>query len=170
MKQVDNNATSHAMSKSRTFVLAAVVLLIGGSLGAFVTHQIHVAGIKSKGSIESPVELPKDALTKIEGKAAFSGKTIQGEFYNGTDWTLTDVDVIVTKKKTWDTRRFRVEIWDAKFEWQKDARSSNATQTKVTLKPYGVSDFKGETGDFLDGVESKDDKSWSIESARGFKQ
>lgn len=126
----------------------------------------------SKGTRDSPVDLPSKEQEKITGKAYLVNKVfdtkhrLRAEIYNGTDWTLTDVDVVATKAKTQDKRRFRLEIWD----WEKN--------TKITLQPYSTGEFAGKTGDFLDapkaalldGPETKgDDWSWGIVSARGFK-
>lgn len=154
------------MSKLRVFLLAVVLLLFGGGLAAYLTHRIYTG----KGTSENPVVLPEHATDKITGKSWFSGKTINSELYNGTDWTLTDVDVAVSNKKKGQERRFRLAIWDKKVEWQKDARGPNSTKTRVTLIPYATGEFEGDIGDFLDGVETKEDWSWGIESARGFKQ
>lgn len=58
----------------------------------------------SKGSKDSPVVLSAGDQLKITGKAYFTGKVLKADLYNGTDWTLSDVDVVATKKSG-DQRR-----------------------------------------------------------------
>jgi len=38
-------------------------------------------------------------IGKVTGKGGFSGRTIKAEVYSGTDWALTDVDVVLSNKK-----------------------------------------------------------------------
>ena len=160
----------NAVSKSRIVLTAAVMLLIGGGIILLVTDELHVVGVMSKGSPDSPVTLPAGMMRMITGKAGFSGRTVNAEIYNGTDWTLTDVDVVVSNKKKGQERRFRLEIWDRKVEWQKDARVPTQTKTRETLIPYGTGKFEGDVGSFLDEVETSEHWAWYIESARGFKR
>ncbi|MBM3883775.1 MAG: hypothetical protein FJ387_29400 [Verrucomicrobia bacterium] len=75
------------------------MLLVGGGITAIVTHQLHVTSAKNKGSIDNPVVVPDDMIGKVTGKGGFSGRTIKAEVYSGTDWALTDVDVVLSNKK-----------------------------------------------------------------------
>ena len=106
-------------------------------------------------------------------------KLLKAELYNGTDWTLTDVDVIVRhpdadmKKlpnETRDefqlrilkgaTRRFRLELSGEKSEHV----------NKPTLKPFTTGEFFGDIDDFLEKTDTNTAWSWDIVSARGFKE
>ena len=157
------------MSKTRALIFIAIALFIGSSVSAFVAWK---CVNRSKGSAEAPVELPEDAIGKITGKAGMtssSSKTFEAELYNGSEWTLMDVDVVISKKKSWDKRRFRLEVQEKKVEWQKDAKGPNISKTKISLRAYAFGEFEGTVGDFMDDLTSKEDYSWGIVSARGYK-
>jgi len=124
-------------------------------------------GWGNTGSEKSPVEIPTDDLQKITFKFSSASKVgpIKVSVYNGTDWTVSDVDITITLVKTKEVRRFR--LVHSELEWDKDGKRQNWKQ--VPLKPYTTGDFEGDIGDFLSGVASPDDWSWGIDSARGYK-
>lgn len=128
----------------------------------------------SKGSKDKPVLLGTKDQSNITGKALISmDTTLKAELYNGTDWTLTDVDIIMQypeanmKRLPNETRddfmirnlkgvmrRFRLELRDS----------------KPTLKPFTTGEFFGDIGDFLKNIGTNTVWSWEIVSARGFKE
>src|SRR5439155_18661827 len=70
--------------KSRTLTFYFFVLILIALVGASC----------SKGSKEKPVPLGQNDRAKITGKVSLLwNKLLKAELYNGTDWTLTDVDV-----------------------------------------------------------------------------
>ena len=122
-----------------------------------------------EGSKESPVAIGIDDQSKITGKAYVTDKVLKAELYNGAEWTLSDVDVVAAKKGGAE-RRFRLELWETKYEWEKDAKIPKTVKTKLTLRPFATGEFECNVGDFLDGIATKDDWSWTIVSVRGFKE
>jgi len=122
-------------------------------------------GWNNTGSEKNPVTIPDDDLQKITGKFSSYSQdgTIRVSFYNGTDWMVSDVDITITLVKTNVVRRFRVELWENQKE------GANWKRVQVPLKPYTTAELEGQIGDFASGVASKDDWSWGIVSARGYK-
>jgi hypothetical protein len=138
----------------------------------------------SKGSKDKPVLLEQNDLVKITGKMSLheGSKFLRAELYNGTDWTLTDVDVVVFrpvgKGDMLVPRRFRLNLRDT---------------TGQFFKPFVNGEFEENIGDFLNfsdtnevflaqgdygvkmvqsenGVTTNNTFSWGIVSARGFKE
>lgn len=133
----------------------------------------------NKGTKDNPAQLSEADCEKITGKAGFDEKRIHTKLYNGTAWTLTSVDVEITKftkskvssyyQTNIDKRRFRLEMWEKKVEWPKDAKIPTTSKTKIYLIPFATGEFEGDVGDFLDGFTSDDKWDWTIISARGYK-
>jgi hypothetical protein len=133
----------------------------------------------SKGSKDKPVLLGETDLAKITGTASLVfDKFVKVEIYNGTDWTLTDVDVILRhpndnmkklpnetgtdfqiRSLKGDTRRFRLELSDGKSD----------LHNKPTLKPFTTGEFSGDLGGFMETVSTNTAWSWELISALGFK-
>jgi hypothetical protein len=138
----------------------------------------------SKGSKDKPVLLEQNDLSKITGKMSLydGSKFLRAELYNGTDWTLTDVDIVVLRPVgTGDRlipRRFRLNLCDTAGQ---------------CFKPFINGEFEENVGDFLDpnntneifssqgdygvkmvqseyGETTNNMFSWGIVSARGFKE
>ena len=89
-------------------------------------------------------------------------KLLKAELYNGTAWTLTDVDIELLRpvdtSGRMTTRRFRMNAFD------KDGQS---------FKPFANREFEENIGDFLDGINTNDTNnafSWNVVSAHGFKE
>ena len=120
----------------------------------------------SKGSADAPIALRSSELPKLTG----TGGAYQGVFgtqlYNGTDWTITRVDVALTKTKTSDSRRFRLSPPETKFDYE----TAKRLPIKIApMKPYSKGTFEASIGDFLEGTE-KGDWSWNIVEAFGFRE
>jgi hypothetical protein len=138
----------------------------------------------SKSSKDKPVLLEQNDLVKITGKMSLhkDSKFLRAELYNGTEWTLTDVDVVVLrpvgKGDTLIPRRFRLNLCETAGQ---------------CFKPFVNGEFEENIGDFLDfnntnevfssqgdygvkmvqgeyGETTNDTFSWGIVSARGFKE
>ena len=63
----------------------------------------------SKGEPGKPVSLHPDELRKITGTSGFSEPFFMASLYNGTEWTVESVDVIISRSKPKsDSRRFRL--------------------------------------------------------------
>lgn len=121
-------------------------------------------GWGNTGSEKSPVEIPTDDLQKITGKAYIQGDMIKVSLYNGTDWTISDIDINIKLVKANVVRRFRLELWGT--EWDKDAKIRKPKQ--FPLKPYTTDELEGQIGDFLGG-DASGDWTWEQVSARGYK-
>ena len=118
----------------------------------------------SKGSKDKPVLLGKNDMLNITGSISISDYNYTtAKLYNGTAWTLTDVDVEVSRPKKGRidemiTRRFRLNVSDTDGQY---------------FKPFKYGEFEEKFGDFLDGIDTNDTKnsfSWEVVSARGFKE
>ena len=160
--------------KSRTLIFNFFVLI-------FIT--IVVASC-SKGSKDKPMLLKPNDLSKITGKMSLheGSKFLRAELYNGTDWTLTDVDIEVLRPVGTGgrliPRRFRLNLCDTAGQ---------------CFKPFTNGEFEENIGDFLDPNNTNeifsvvDDSavkmfqseyadttnntfSWGVISARGFKE
>ena len=138
----------------------------------------------AKGSKDKPVLLEQNDLSKITGKMSLyaDSRFLRAELYNGTDWTLTDVDIVVLrtvgKGDRLIPRRFRLNLCDTAGQ---------------CFKPFINGEFEENVGDFLDpdntneifsaqgdygvkmvqseyGETTNNMFSWGIVSARGFKE
>lgn len=144
---------SFSVMKSRTLIFNFLVLV-------FIAI---VAASCSKDSKDKPVLLEKNDVMNIHGKIFISDdyKYTTVKLYNGTTWTLTDVDIDVartdSKSGILTTRRFRVSLSDA---------------DKQYFKPFKYGEFQEQFGDFMDGIDLNDTTNNSIEivSAYGFKE
>lgn len=120
----------------------------------------------SKGSKDKPVLLKdQNDLWNIKGSISlydYDKNSIAAKFYNGTDWTLTDVDIEILRPEGTNgkviTRRFRLNVCDTSGQ---------------CFKPFKNGEFRENIGDFLDGINTNDTKnafSWGVVSAHGFKE
>lgn len=119
-----------------------------------------------RGSPSRPVQLPRSELRKIRGTAEIlrlEGITPYNSFsptlYNGTEWTLIDVDI----ELRWNSsnRIFRFQC----------SRINPVTKTveDEQMPAYSTVKPSAEDGNFL--AEAKDGEwSWQIVGARGFKR
>jgi hypothetical protein len=117
----------------------------------------------SKSSKDKPILLEKSDVLNIKGSIFISDdyKYTTVKLYNGTPWTLTDIDIDVSrtgsKSAILTTRRFRVSVCDT---------------DKQYFKPFKYGEFKEQFGDFMDGIDLRDTTNTFIEivSAYGFKE
>jgi len=119
-----------------------------------------------RGSAESPVSLNPSEIAKITG----GGNPYQGSFYtqlyNGTDWSVTRIDVTLTNKKTSSERRFLLSPPSTKL----DLDTMKQVPTKVEpMRPFSKGTFQADIGDFLNGAK-EGEWTWSITSAFGFRE
>lgn len=134
----------------------------------FAASLLLLVGCEPKGSPSNPVDLPEEAVGELKGTAGVpDGGEAFADIYNGTKWTVVDVDLTVTKVPTGESRRVRLacikEVKEAVI-----GRAFDRTKEVTTeLLPYSSGKFKGTSGDFLDGLK-KEDKSYSIVGARGY--
>jgi hypothetical protein len=111
----------------------------------------------SNGTKDKPVSLPDDALAKLNSKAYPHDGLITLELYNGSDWTLTRVDLEVfktPKDAPRETRRFRL----------------TAPPSDPAIKPYSTANLEAPVGDFLSGIKDKTEWGFSIPEAFGYKE
>jgi hypothetical protein len=127
-----------------------------------------LAGCEQKGSSSAPIALPEAKVRQLEGTAGVSdGGRAFADIYNGTDWTIVDVDLSVTNIPTGESRRVRLTCYK-EVEEAVPGRSITRTKKESTeLLPFSSGSFEGSSGNFLDGL-NKEQKSYSIESARGY--
>lgn len=157
------------MIKNHVAVFSVVGLLIGVGTAMWITPLIVKPAQEIKGTKDSPVEIPDAALSKFTGSALCIDGVFSAELYNGSEWNLTDVDVSLTLTKKSETRRFRMEIKERRPEWQSGAKIPNVSTTKITLSAYAAGEFQAPVGRFMADVSSKDEYTWTLVSARGFK-
>lgn len=128
----------------------------------------------SKGSLTSPVALRATELKKIIGSGwnqsppLWSGPspTFAVDVYNGTEWTITGVDVTLTNKKTSNSRRFRLSPLKVRY----DRETQKTVDIKsAPMQPYSKGVFNADIGDFLAGAE-KSEWSWALVEAFGFRE
>jgi len=92
----------------------------------------------SQGSLTSPIKLPSRELSKIAGSGYPLLSSFRVEAYNGSEWTVTRVDVELKKMaigQPVESRRYQL------------------TPTLGAIaKPFSEASFRGGTGTFLLGV------------------
>jgi hypothetical protein len=125
-----------------------------------------------KGSREAPLPLHSSEIPKLTGGANFYQGTFSADLYNGTEWTITRVDVAITKKKeqTSESRRFRLSPPETSSEF--DPATTKIVEKKiepVPARPYSKGVFQAEIDDFLNGAQ-KGEWSWSIVEVFGFRE
>lgn len=124
--------------------------------------------MKDKGTAERPVDIPKEALTLLDGKVGFSDGRGSGSIYNGSDWVISDIDVLVTKTATNEKRKFRLRSVQKRDNDKWKVGAPLYLYTDAPLMPFSTSDVEGSSGEFTDGL-TKENFSWSMDSARGYK-
>jgi len=153
-KMCANLKLEPTLTKLRTLVFNFIALI-------FITI---ILASCSKGSKDKPVLLEKKDLLNITGSISITDYNFTtAKLYNGTAWTLTDVDVEVSRPEKGRidemiTRRFRLNVSDTDGQY---------------FKPFKYGEFEEKFGDFLDGIDTNDTKnsfSWVVVSARGFKE
>jgi len=170
------NPNSAAKGVSATWRLWCNILLFGVvALGAYVLFatdgcQRSVLPAIRKGSFEAPVSIPSDENRKVSGKVSHYNGTFSANLYNGTEWTLTRIDVVlVRKKEPQEQKRFRLAPPETTTDF--DPTTMKLVEKKVTplVKPYSQGDFRGEVADFLNGAESGE-WTWGIVELFGFRE
>lgn len=124
-----------------------------------------------KGSIENPVKLPPNEVTKITGNASI-GKygAFYVNLYNGTEWTVTGLDVILTNNNTNQNRRFRVSPPTTETIYDPSVKRVIDKEIEPTpTAPYSHGSLTTNTSDFLRDVKSGE-WSWTIEEVFGFRK
>ena len=117
-----------------------------------------------KGSPEAPTSLRTSELSKLTATGGYYQGRFGTQLYNGTDWTISHVDVTLTKIKTSDSRRFRLSPPETKLDYDTYKRVPIKV---VPLKPYSKGTFEASIGDFLEGIPNGE-WSWSVTAASGF--
>ena len=124
----------------------------------------------SNGTKDKPVSLPDDALTKLNSKAYPYDGLIIAELYNGSDWTLTRVDLEVVKTPKdapRETRRFRMTVAQPRSS---SYGTRQAPPSDPAIKPYSTANLEAAIGDFLTGFKDKTEWGFSISEAFGYKE
>jgi hypothetical protein len=125
--------------------------------------------MKDKGTAERPVNIPETAISLIDGKIGFRDGRGSGSVYNGSDWVISDIDVLVTKTATKDQRKFRLRsVLKRDNDKWKNERDPLYLYSDAPLNPFSSGYVEGSTGDFTDGL-TKENFDWTISSARGYK-
>jgi hypothetical protein len=145
-------------------ILSALLLLLCASCDTSQEKPLDT------GAQDRPVNVPDDVLTTLDGKLGFYEGEASGTIYNGSDWVLIDMDVEVTKTKSAEKRKFRLPFVEKKNNENRKIGSGTAfyIYPEVPLKPFSSGEVRGNSGDFVEGLK-KDDFSWGIVSARGYK-
>lgn len=123
----------------------------------------------SNGTINKPIALPDEALRNITGKGFPRNGVLTIELYNGSEWTITAVDVEVSIMLTNAQptgRRFRMTIPTADPLHNKP----EGAPPNSIVKPYSTAEMTATVGDFLDKVDDKSSWSWQLLEAFGYKQ
>lgn len=115
-----------------------------------------------------PVSAPDDILRTLDGKLGFYEGQASGTIYNGSDWVLLDMDVMVTKTKPDEKRKFRLRFVEKKRNENFKIGSELYIYSDLPLKPFSSGEAQVSSGDFAEGLK-KEDFSWGIVSARGYK-
>jgi hypothetical protein len=142
--------------------IVALVLLLFSSFGC-------------SGSLESPRPLSADAVSKITAKFRLNPDMKIGtsvipitpslDIYNGTEWSITDVDVMIDTGAATRTFRFLAR----QYETVKNSKGEADRRLVPTfVGPLSSGDLEVDTGDFFIGI--KEIKSVRVLSARGFKK
>jgi predicted nucleotidyltransferase len=124
--------------------------------------------MQDKGTAERPVNIPEEALPLLDGKVGFVDGRGFGSIYNGSDWVISDIDVLVTKTATNEGRKFRLRSVEKRRNDKWKEGDPLYLYTDAPLKPFSTGEVDGSSGDFTDGLK-KEDFSWAISSARGHK-
>ena len=147
--------------------MTALFLALGSAL---LSCEERPTQIEKSGSVENPVIIPESEYAKLDGSAAFFEDRSVGELYNGSDWTILDIDAVVTVTKTNKTRRIRLDCVKAidvtRDEWKEG--DPIRRYEPLAIKPYSTGSLKGSGADFLKDL-GKDDVTWTLVSARGYK-
>jgi len=115
-----------------------------------------------------PVNAPDDVLRNLDGKLGFHEGQASGTIYNGSDWVLLDMDVMVTITKPEEKRKFRLRFMEKKKNENFKMNSELYLYSDLPLKPFSSGEVLVSSGDFAEGLK-KEDFSWGIVSARGYK-
>lgn len=149
----------------KALVIIAFIYLLYASDGC--QHDPELPYI-SKGSLDAPVSLRSSEFPKITGGANFYQSSFSADLYNGTDWTVSRVDVIITNKS--ESRRFRLSPPETAAEL--DSTTMKVIKKKIDpapAKPYSKGRFEAEVGDFLKEAK-QGDWSWKLVEVFGFRQ
>lgn len=126
--------------------------------------------MKDKGTPGHPVNIPETALDLKDATMGLRNGRVEVSAYNGSDWVIVDIDVLITKTASNHTRKFRLRAVEKRKndQWKTD-RDALYLYTDAPFKPFSSGDLEGSCGDFSDGLK-KEDFQWTISSARGYKQ
>ena len=148
--------------------MTALVLALGS---AFLSCKEQPRQLEQSGSAENPVIIPESVYSKLEGSVAFLEEKSVGELYNGSDWTILDIDAIVTVKKTNKSRRIRLDcvkvVEVTRDEWKEG--DPIRRYEPLPIKPYSNGSLNGSGADFVKDL-GKDDITWILVSARGYRK
>jgi hypothetical protein len=133
------------------------------------------ACVGCSGSLDEPRRLSANEVSQVSGRLKLNPDATIGsvvysitptmDVYNGTEWSLTDIDVMVDSGSA--TRVFR--FTSRRLEAKKDAKGDIERQIAPSfVGPLSNGALEAETGDFFVGL--KEVKSFRIVSARGFKK
>lgn len=137
---------SHKLMRVERFIYMGIFLLLQG-------------GCKSNGSSSAPIELSAPEVRQITGTiSVIDGGQGFADFYNGTNWTIVDVDILVNNIPKGESRRMRMTCYKVV--------NSNKKATSE-LMPFSSGTFEGTCGDIANGLE-KGEISYTIKGARGY--
>ncbi len=123
-----------------------------------------------KGSSTAPIALPDSAVNKLKGTGGIAdGGRAFADIYNGTEWTIVDVDFSVTKVPTGESRTVRLTCFQEVEEPIKGKAFTRKNKVSMELQPFSSGSFEGSGGDFVDGL-TKAEISYSFKGARGYKR
>jgi len=145
--------------------------MLGSALLSCKEQTDQPVQIEKSGSAEDPVKIPELEYSKFESSVAFLEDKSVGELYNGTEWTVISIDAVITVTKTQKTRRIRLEglkiIEVTREEWK--IGDPFERYEPQPIKPYSSGSVKGSGSSFMKDL-GKEDISWGIVSARGYKE
>ena len=125
----------------------------------------------ASGTKDKPVSLPDEERAKVTGNAGPNDGMLTAEIYNGSDWTLTRVDLNVIKSprgRDREERRYQLGVAPPKPPNQYAPRPTQPLDP--TAKPFSTVTFEASIGNFLDGVKGATDWEFNIPEAFGYKQ
>lgn len=112
-------------------------------------------------SPEEPQQLGNTDLARISAKmSGLPYANPKVELYNGTEWIVTDVDIILTNKRTNEDRRFR-------FDGSVNPMSDGSL--KGSIGTFLLDGLEREEGGYSPSVAQANTWTWSIVRIRGVK-
>ena len=123
------------------------------------------------GSLKKAAKIGEGEVTKLKGRiTAYTPGVNPGLYlYNGTEWNVTDVDIWMTNRKSGEERKFRFFASELEVKRNEQGKIIETNSKKIFIAPLTEGPMDCSIGEFLSGVESSNDWSWSLVAAYGFK-